>query len=79
MSLADGSIIRKPISAVQSCLTQSLASSAKIFVMSATQVSGKRREIKLEDCILKGVKFSKANQKIDVLGTTIVDFMCQLG
>lgn len=38
VALADSSIIRKPIPAVQSFLTQSLTSSAEIFVMSVTQV-----------------------------------------
>ena len=52
-SLPDSNIIRKPISAVHSFLTQSLTSSAKIFVISATQVSGKRRKMKLDDCDFK--------------------------
>lgn len=60
MSPADSSIIRIPIPAVQSFLLQSLKSSAKIFVMSATQISGKRKNIKLEDYDFnKGKMWSK--------------------
>ena len=57
VSLPDSNIIRKPISAVHSFLTQSLTSSAKIFVISATQVSGK---ISLITVILKGIKCGKS-------------------
>lgn len=63
---ANSSLIRTPMPAVQGFRTQSLTSSAKIFVMCVTHVSGSRRKMKLEGCVSKRNKVAETNETIDV-------------